>query len=434
MTKRITIPGLLSIFLGILLFHTTLAQNSTIDLTFTADHFGYHIDLDSILIENITQGVDTTLYNPDTILTLLPIVGLSEFDEEKMSFSLCQNYPNPVINSTEVGINMFTRSVVFINLISLSGEILLMDEVILEKGRNIFTVYPGEHKFLIFYVSDGNSTQSIKMINNSSGKQDLKLRFKGCENAHSTYLKQDYFVFYFGDELRFTGYSTTPGMLEAYDLIIDSPYESTSYVFGVKEGTPCPDIPYLIYEGQLYNTVQIGSQCWMKENLNVGIMIDLVQQQSNNGIIEKYCYNNDSANCEIYGGMYQLNEALNNLCPDGWHVPTGDEWETLGVFLGGESIAGGKMKSPGMNFWNHPNTGATNLSGFSGLPGGNSYEGAPGTYHFWGLGLHGVFWSPTTYGSYGNGFWNLEHDTEELSMGTAFFGNRYSFSVRCIKD
>ena len=73
---------------------------------------------------------------------------------------------------------------------------------------------------------------------------------------------------------------------------------------------PCPGIPTLKYEGKTYHTIQIGSQCWLKENLNIGVMIDSAKNQTNNGVIEKYCYRNDPANCSKYGGLYQWNEAL----------------------------------------------------------------------------------------------------------------------------
>ncbi len=91
------------------------------------------------------------------------------------------------------------------------------------------------------------------------------------------------------------------------------------------------------YEGQTYHTVLIGSQCLMKENLNVGTRINGAMEHSNNGVIEKYCYNDDTANCTIYGGLYQWDEAMQyittagaqGLCPAGSHIPTTAEWSTL---------------------------------------------------------------------------------------------------------
>lgn len=106
------------------------------------------------------------------------------------------------------------------------------------------------------------------------------------------------------------------------------------------------------YEGQTYHTVLIGSQCWMRENLNVGTMIDgpsiqTTGKQTNNQIIEKYCYDNDATNCATYGGLYEWNEAMQyittpgarGICPEGWHIPTSTEFQTLITTVGGDGNA-----------------------------------------------------------------------------------------------
>lgn len=95
----------------------------------------------------------------------------------------------------------------------------------------------------------------------------------------------------------------------------------------------CPGTPTIEYESKIYNTVQIGDQCWLKENLDVGTMIQSTaggQLQTNNGIIEKYCYNNEEIYCNTYGGLYEWNETMKysaqdgarGICPIGWHIPT----------------------------------------------------------------------------------------------------------------
>jgi uncharacterized protein (TIGR02145 family) len=93
----------------------------------------------------------------------------------------------------------------------------------------------------------------------------------------------------------------------------------------------------ITYAGQTYNTVLIGSQCWLKENLNLGTRIDGSSDQTNNSTIEKYCYDDNDANCTTYGGLYQWNEAMQyvttagtqGICPTGWHIPTYAEFQTL---------------------------------------------------------------------------------------------------------
>jgi len=116
----------------------------------------------------------------------------------------------------------------------------------------------------------------------------------------------------------------------------------------------------------------------MKENLNVGTMVMGDSSHSNNGIIEKHCYNNDTSNCDTYGGLYQWNEMMQydttagvqGICPAGWHIPHNAEWAELTEYLGGLSMAGGRMKEPGNTHWKNPNKGATNSSGFTAIAGG----------------------------------------------------------------
>lgn len=152
----------------------------------------------------------------------------------------------------------------------------------------------------------------------------------------------------------------------------------------LENGVPCLNQDTVVYGGQVYHTVQIETQCWLKENLNIGTMIQGTIQQINNGIIEKYCYNNDQMNCNIYGGLYLWDEmmqydtipGIKGLCPWGWHLPTNNEVNVLIMYLGGSGVAGGKLKETGTTYWNSPNTGANNESGFSALPAGqNWYSG-----------------------------------------------------------
>jgi len=193
-------------------------------------------------------------------------------------------------------------------------------------------------------------------------------------------------------------------------------------------------------DGQEYSTVQIGDQCWMAENLNIGTLIDGTVEMTDNGAIEKYCYDNSESNCDIYGGLYQWNEMMQyttiegvqGICPDGWHLPSDEEWTILSDYLGGENIAGGKMKTTGTiqigtGLWNSPNTGATNSSGFSGLPG--SHRESDGS--FGGIGeycgcwsstknpLYAIAWRRVLYSSY----FNVGRDTNVLDLGR---------SVRCV--
>ena len=205
---------------------------------------------------------------------------------------------------------------------------------------------------------------------------------------------------------------------------------------GSSNGDPCPGTPTVTdADGNVYNTVQIGEQCWMKENLNVGIRIDGSQEMTDNSTIEKYCYNDDPANCEIYGGLYLWNEmmqytatqSVQGICPIGWHLPSDDEWISMSEFLGGAGLSGGKMKETGTEHWASPNEGATNESGFSALPGGQRHSSNLFSY----MGGYGKFWSST--------FDNTHHWSNQLVSNEAVWRRvygtpDYAYSVRCLKD
>ncbi len=188
-------------------------------------------------------------------------------------------------------------------------------------------------------------------------------------------------------------------------------------------------------DDQIYTTIQIGDQCWMAKNLNIGTLINSSENMTDNGVIEKYCYNNDTVNCEIYGGLYQWNEMMKynatqgvqGICPTGWHLPSDEEWTTITDFLGGKWVAGGKMKEAGTSHWNPPNTSATNESGFTSLPGG--YRVPIGSFE--GLGNLGYWWSSTQYISSYARRRSMLYDYGAVFRG---YGNKtYSFSVRCVR-
>ena len=201
-------------------------------------------------------------------------------------------------------------------------------------------------------------------------------------------------------------------------------------------------------DNQSYNTVQIGEQCWMAQNLNVGTMINSNSSgdnQSDNGIFEKYCYGNDSLNCDEYGGLYQWGEAMQytteegtqGICPEGWHLPANGEYCTMATFLDPTvnctaigltgTDAGGKMKETGYDHWINPNTGATNESGFAGLP--DAYRYYNGNFDY--MGYYGYFWQSTDYGSE-HYYWYLAFNSGKIGRNHTPYG--FGFSVRCVKD
>ncbi len=200
----------------------------------------------------------------------------------------------------------------------------------------------------------------------------------------------------------------------------------------------CDDPLFDPRNGQTYNTVQIGDQCWMAENLNIGEMINGTVEMTNNELIEKYCFDNNTANCDEYGGLYQWHEMMQytgiqggeGICPSGWHLPTNEEWTTLTDHLGGVSIAGGKMKEVGLAHWDSPNTGATNESGFTALPGG--YRFVNGNFFY--LTSFAYFWSSSNYYSTNDYAWYRELYCNSASVGVTEQDMDFGMSVRCVLD
>ncbi|MDP3043114.1 MAG: FISUMP domain-containing protein [bacterium] len=212
---------------------------------------------------------------------------------------------------------------------------------------------------------------------------------------------------------------------------------------GYCQGTNvCAVCETFTYETQEYDTVIIGEQCWMAENLNVGTYVASVNtgvshsDVTNNGIIEKYCYSNVEANCATYGGLYDWDEMMGyietagtqGICPSGWHIPTDAEQYELENYLtdAGQTcsasrsgawdcaFAGSKLKSGGS-------------SGFQALLAGNRYS----TGSFSNLSSYASFWSSSISGSYA---WYRFLISTEARVIRATYSQTYGFSARCLKD
>ena len=235
--------------------------------------------------------------------------------------------------------------------------------------------------------------------------------------------------------------SDTTSMLSTYlrkaDAIISDLQNQVALLVGL---TALVDI-----DGNNYSLVKIGNQIWMKENLKVsryrnGDLIPVVTDNaswSTLGTGGRSWYSNDSTTYENpYGNLYNW-YAVNDsrkLCPSGWHVPIDAEWTTLTTFLGGETVAGGKMKQTGLTLWNSPNTNADNTSGFSALPGG--YRNNVGSFIY--INTDAFFWSatPDTYGR--AWFRNLSHNFGSVYnydyLGNYGLNQSFGASVRCLRD
>jgi uncharacterized protein (TIGR02145 family) len=440
MSKKLTLMAFFAtVSLGL------FSQRPTLELTFTANENAAYVQLDSIKVMNRTQGVDTVLYWPDTAL-LIYYVGIKENPAEKNTFQVYQNYPNPVADQTTISLYVPDKDRVSLIVTDMLGRVILQSDQVLDRGAHSFRFTPGGGNLYYFTARWRGNSSSIKILQTGfpsgristiiyEGNEDISPPLKSGNAIQS-------FSFIPGDELLYIGYAA---MLQSG--MPDAPLESKTCTFQFATNIPCPGTPTVEFGGQVYNTIQIFSQCWLKENLNVGEMILETMGQSNNGAIEKYCYNNDPTYCNLYGGLYQWNEmmqyttqaAVQGICPPGWHLPTDEEWKVLEAAVDSQYGIGHNLWDSwgyrgfdaGINLkttsgW-YSNGNGTDLFGFSGQPGGNrGFFGG-----FYDISTNGFWWSSTQGGA---GEWGRTLNYLSPEVLRVSNGEDFGFSVRCLRD
>jgi len=206
----------------------------------------------------------------------------------------------------------------------------------------------------------------------------------------------------------------------------------------------CPDLPVVTYGGEEYPTVLIENRCWMAKNLNIGIKIIDTLQMTDNGVIEKYCYEADTTNCKIYGGLYLWDEAMQykseegtrGICPEGWHIPTNREFVDLFLYVDNDH---GFLIDNQDSLWKDKGYSENfNLTGFSALPGGDSFltydnEGNRKNRYL-GLKEFTVFWCSKEWNDYSAVSFSIELPNDILDHGIYFSKHFIGCSIRCIKD
>lgn len=214
-------------------------------------------------------------------------------------------------------------------------------------------------------------------------------------------------------------------------------------------------------DGKVYETIKIGDQWWMSENLNIGTMVNGITpgtHQTNNNVIEKYCYADDVSNCNTYGGLYDWNELMNytegsntvpsmitGICPQGWHLPSDSEWKIMEIYLGMSWVdankinlirgnnQGDKIKESGTIHWASPNTG-TNESGFNALPAGNRHNYAL-MYGNLGISFNFATSSDTVYSNNPTVITRFcQNNYSTIGRGIDATKSDFAISVRCVKD
>jgi uncharacterized protein (TIGR02145 family) len=265
-------------------------------------------------------------------------------------------------------------------------------------------------------VIGGSITQGYKEEDDITGEN---IRFKVVDNGEGSKILKDQFADY---------RISDRGCVDLYFNLHDIAYGNIQIK---RKFSRVVDV-----DGNEYKTIQIGTQIWMAENLrttayNDGTPIPNVTgfgdwQGLSTGAYAWYD-NDEATNKNLYGALYNgYAVETGKLAPEGWHIPTNEEWEILADYLGGHSVAGGKLKEKGTSNWDTPNTDATNEVGFTALPGGFRDGG------FIGLGVNAQWWTSTETSPIEAKYRLVAYDHGALA-GLDYL-KRNGFSIRCVKD
>jgi len=424
------------IFSTLLLFLLVSIQAQDFQLTFAGS--GSSTTVDDVFVENLTQGTSITVTGTD-ILQLSQTVGVNDLYAEDFFLKL---FPNPMDQNSKLYFNTVNEEKVSIKIIDNSGRLVI---------HNVFEIPAGQHCFDIKNLYKGvylvnlqtsriTKTLKILSINQSSGKTGINhisstvisdspnplniqktIESKGIMSVDMQYND--------GDVLKLTGRSGTYRTVRILDPVISG---TLTFSF-----IPCYDA-----DDNKYSIVSIGSQTWMAENLktthyNNGELI-LTTSNPNTNISSmstpkfQWAYNGIEGNVNVYGRLYTWYALTDSrgVCPTGWHLPTDSEWTVLTDYLGGLSVAGGKLKTTGTTHWTNPNIGANNKSGFSALPSG--YRHQDGTFGL--MASSAYFWTSETGSSsnYGWSRWLQAGASSVTRYGIQT--KQLGLSVRCLKD
>jgi uncharacterized protein (TIGR02145 family) len=388
---------------------------------------GASTSINTVKVENLTQGTSLTLNGTD-VLHLLKTLGVNPTkNQNDNSLSI---FPNPMIEVCSVEFEAKSSGLTTIAINDVNGKLVVQTRHILQTGRCRFSISDLAYGIYMLNISSDAYCYTGKLISKSTttGCGIIKHLSSNLQSSLKTNLMNGKSLipmqFNDGDQLLF---KLTSGVYKTVVPII--PAQNTTVTANF---VPCTDS-----DGNNYATVAIDTQVWMAENLNVGTKILDNINQTNNNIIEKYCYKNDDSNCGVYGGLYEWNEAMQysttegvqGICPAGWHLPSDAEWTALTAYLGGEVVVGGKLKEAGIAHWYTPNTGATNSSGFTARPGG--YKANMGG--FGGLTNDAKIWSSshTDEPSYA-WYRHISYYYEGMSRDTYY--KTHGISVRCLQD
>ncbi len=428
------------IILGLVLSVTAESYSQDYLMNFSGK--GASTGIDSILVENITQDKSLVLYGGDQLRLKAVVTNINiRSDAKKRTLWI---YPNPVKEFCSIEFDAVTNGNATIEITDLSGRLIAHKENYLTNGRQTFHINGLGSGVFYIVVKTNNNFYTGKIIGESNSNGNIQIRYgsnsgivasESIKNPKSTYAEV-IMQYETGDRLKLTAVS---GIYST--VVTDIPTDNKIIEFTFIN---CTD-----GDNNNYPVIGIGTQTWMAENLkttkyNDNTAIPIVSDNAAWAGLSTpaYCWhNNDEAtNKNIYGALYNwysVSATTNgdkNVCPTGWHVPSDEEWTILTDYVGGESVAGGKLKENGTIHWDSPNTAASNSSGYTALPAGYRYY-ADGSFDGVGYGVNkcGYWWSSTEGSATGAWARGMFYDYSSVYRSISQSKNG-AFSVRCLQD
>lgn len=440
--------------LGILLSISLHAQNYHISFSAT----GQSSSVDAVKVENLTQCTTLDMSGAD-MLHLVATLGLK--DDSYKNENPLKIYPNPFEKNCLIEFDAPIAGAATISISNINGKQLIQEQLICAKGRHVFNLKGLYKGVYTAQIAIGSYAFSSKLLSHSDAQDQPRIFYN--DGVHTTQKNKilnesdtDYkgitsiiqMQYNTGDVLKLTG---TSGIYKTVYMLVPTADQAVDFTF-----LTCTDA-----DGQHYPVVKIGDQWWMAENLNVGTYVPIASPQVAG---TKFCMDINGVadpSCPM-GGLYEWNILMDGatpcngtgappndrcavpvkgLCPDGWHLPSHYEWTTLSRNAGSSPASfpydmsigvlgtdeGGNLKTNCTNMWWSPNAGATNITGFSGIPGGDTWAGV-----FEDFGQSAYFWTSTW--SYGYMPWVYALNYSIPQVGRSLYVPENGFSCRCVRD
>ena len=445
------------LFLLVLLCMTGQAQNLTLSFTGRHANTGAYLQLSRVEITNQTRGWTEELIYPDTISVL--VVGTGIGDNTPVEFGLSQNTPNPFSGTTYENLTLPEGGAVTLEACDVNGRVVI--------SRSFVSMQPGTHVLRVNLAAAGvylltarqsGKVSTVRMVNQRSGGEN-SMEIVGLRDIPQTKGDIDH-PFAYGDSMIYKGYTMIPGQELESEVVAQTQnqpetiilYFSATTLF---DGQPCPGAATVTdYDNNTYNTVQIGDQCWMKENLRTTHYAD------GTSVTSRYAPNNDENNVATYGYLYNWYAVMHGaaassanpsgvqgICPAGWHMPSCAEWTQLTTYvhdngyqcsncnasnwwMNVDCIAKALAAQTGWPSYSYDacavgyDLSTNNATGFNALPAG-FYCGA---YYY---GQTAYFWSTSQYDGGNAYFRTFDYCANYVSRNYIYKSEGYS--VRCVR-